>query len=122
MDVRPQKLRDVAKSASVFDQAVAVTILCLELDGKIDNQPFTIMGRVIYDNTEPSRLAYDEKIRAELEDLERAWSQNRAWARSQTLKRVTLFAFAIAIILVPIIWLVFRLRRSKRSGIRRTFW
>ncbi len=113
--VRPQKLRDVAKSAGVINKDVADTILLLELDGKIDDQHFSIMGRVIYDDTEQSKLAYEEKIRPELlEDLERARSQNRAWARSQTLKGVTLFAFAIAIILVPIIWLVFRFNRSKR--------
>lgn len=116
--VRPQKLRDVVKSAGVFNQGVADTILRLELDGKIDDQHFSIMGRVIYDDTEQSRLAYDEKIRPELEDLERARSQNRDRVRSNALKGVTLFAFAIAIILVPIIWLVSRLRRSKR----RTFW
>ena len=101
--VHPLGLRGVAISAGVFDQAVAVTILRLELDGKIDDQPFSIMGRVIYDNTEQSRLAYDKKIQALLE----AAAISRAELRSKQLNRQIreLLPFAIAIIMVvPIIW------------------
>ena len=111
--VHPLGLRDVAISAGVFGQAVAVTIIRLELDGKIDDQPFSIMGRVIYDNTEQSRLAYDEKIQALLE----AAAINRAEIRSQQLNRQLkeLLPFAVAaILIVATIWLVFRLKRSKR--------
>ncbi len=110
IEVRPLGLRDVAISAGVLDQGVAVTIICLELDGKIDDQPFSIIGRVVYDDTEKSRLAVDQKFHVEME----AGAKRRAQIRSQQLNYLIL-PFAIAIILLgSIIWLVFRLRRSKR--------
>ena len=64
IDVDPRNLEDLATAAGVLNQAVAVTILHLELDGNVDDQPFLIRGRVIYDNTEQSRSAYDERIKA----------------------------------------------------------
>ena len=111
IDVRPQKLRDVAKSAGVINKDVADTILLLELDGKIDDQHFSIMGRVIYDNTEQSRLAYDEKIQAQVEAASIRRAQNSPWG-IQALRGVILFG--IALILGSTILLVCKLKRSLR--------
>ena len=106
ISIWPQNLRGLAYSAGVLDQAVAGTILRYELAGKIDDQPFSIMGRLIYDNTEQSRLAYDEKIQAQREAYGHQTRGNQAL-------RGGIF-FALALVLVATIWLVFRLKRSRR--------
>ncbi len=103
--VWPQNLARIASSAGVLNQEVAVTVLSFELDGKIDDQQFLVKGRVIFDITEQSRLAFEEKVR----------SQTKGNGRGQAIGKLLPLAIAIVFIMitVPIIWLVLRFKRRK---------
>ncbi len=97
--IKGQNLDELAKSAGFLDQRAVETLLNFDMDGKIDGQQFWAKGRILFDNTDQRAFASYEGAR----------SQN---ARNQVLRGVLLFASAL--ILVAIIWLVFRLKRSKR--------
>ncbi len=40
---------------------VAEVIMSFEFDGKIDGEPFSVKGNVIYDNAEVSKAAFYER-------------------------------------------------------------
>ena len=83
------------QSIGVLDQRAVETLL----SGKIDGQQFLVKGRMIFDSTDQRAFSAYDRVR----------SQN---ARNQVLIGVLLFASAL--ILVAIMWLVFRLKRRKR--------
>ena len=96
--IKGQNLWDLAKAAGFLDQRAVETLLSFDLDGKIDGQQFLVKGRMIFDSTDPTAFSAYDRVRSQT-----AWNQG--------LRGVILFAFAL--ILVAIIWLVFRLKRSE---------
>ena len=97
--IKGQNLWDLTKASGFLDQRAVETLLSFELDGKIGGQQFLVKGRMIFDSTDQRAFSAYDRVR----------SQN---ARNQVLIGVLLFASAL--ILVAIMWLVFRLKRRKR--------
>ena len=100
ISIKGQNLWDLAIAAGFLDQKAVQTLLSFELDGEIDGDQFLVKGRMIFDSTDQITFsAYNYRVR----------SQN---ARNQVLIGGLLLAFAL--VLVATIWLVFRLKRSRR--------
>lgn len=92
-------LKDLAKAAGVLDQEVRATLLNFDFEGTIDGQPFTVMGRIIYDNTAEAKSAFWEEIR----------SKQRV---SNMLRRIGKPVAILMILVVPFIWL--GMKKSQR--------
>ena len=97
--IKGQDLWDLAKSAGFLDRRAVETLLSFELDGIIAGEQFLIKGRMIFDSTQRYFANYEK-------------ARSRTIACNQALRGGILFASAL--ILVAIIWLVFRFKRSKQ--------
>jgi len=87
----------LAETAGVAGKDVKTALLEFILNGKIDGEPFTVEGRIVYDNTEESRAQYRERIR----DATEAWERmNRIeGAISSPLNLVLVIGLAIVLLL-----------------------